>query len=90
LRYAGVLVGIAIERKLIPGVDAPIAPYFPDLLGLSAEPQNRHHAGRLAAGSAGHLRRWQRDADDAATGGIAARSTKAADCSGRILCCSRQ
>ena len=24
------LVGIAIERKLIPGVDAPIAPYFPD------------------------------------------------------------
>jgi len=35
------LVGIAIERKLIPGVDAPIAPDFPDLLGPSAEPQKR-------------------------------------------------
>ena len=35
------LVGIAIDRKLIPGVDASIAPYFPDLLGPSADPQKR-------------------------------------------------
>ena len=30
------LVGIAIERKLIPGVDAPIAPYFKEM--LAADP----------------------------------------------------
>jgi CubicO group peptidase (beta-lactamase class C family) len=31
------LVGIAIERKLIPGASAPIAPYFQDLIGIDAE-----------------------------------------------------
>jgi CubicO group peptidase (beta-lactamase class C family) len=35
------LVGIAIDRKLIPGVSAPIAPYFPELLGAGADPQKR-------------------------------------------------
>ena len=35
------LVGIAIDRKLIPGVGAPIAPYFPDLLGPPADPRKR-------------------------------------------------
>jgi CubicO group peptidase (beta-lactamase class C family) len=35
------LVGIAIDRKLLPGVDAPIAPYFPDLAASSADPRKR-------------------------------------------------
>jgi CubicO group peptidase (beta-lactamase class C family) len=35
------LVGIAIDRKLIPGVTVPIAPYFPDLLGPGADPRKR-------------------------------------------------
>ncbi len=30
------LVGIAIERKLIPGVNAPIAPYFKDMIGTDS------------------------------------------------------
>ena len=30
------LVGIAIERGLLPGVDAPIAPYFPELSDAAA------------------------------------------------------
>jgi CubicO group peptidase (beta-lactamase class C family) len=33
------LVGIAIERKLITGLDAPIAPYFKELIG--ADPEKR-------------------------------------------------
>ena len=35
------LVGIAIERRLLAGVEAPIAPFFPDLLGASADPRKR-------------------------------------------------
>ena len=35
------LVGIAIDRKLIPGVGAPIAPYFPDLLGPGSDSRKR-------------------------------------------------
>jgi CubicO group peptidase (beta-lactamase class C family) len=35
------LVGIAIDRKLLPGVDAPIAPYFPELSGANADPAKR-------------------------------------------------
>jgi CubicO group peptidase (beta-lactamase class C family) len=35
------LVGIAIQRGLIPGVDAPIAPYFPELLGPDADAVRR-------------------------------------------------
>lgn len=35
------LVGIAISRRLIPGVEAPIAPYFPELLGPGAAPGKR-------------------------------------------------
>ncbi|HSW49222.1 MAG TPA: serine hydrolase, partial [Bryobacteraceae bacterium] len=30
------LVGIALERKLIPGVSSPIAPYFPEIAGADA------------------------------------------------------
>ncbi len=35
------LVGIAIERKLLAGVKAPIAPYFPDQFPSSADPSRR-------------------------------------------------
>ena len=35
------LVGIAIDRKLLPGVDAPIAPYFPELSAANADPAKR-------------------------------------------------
>ena len=35
------LVGIAIDRQLITGVGAPIAPFFPDLLGVTADPVKR-------------------------------------------------
>ncbi len=35
------LVGIAIERKLLPGVDAPIAPYFPELAAANADTRKR-------------------------------------------------
>ena len=35
------LVGIAIARDLIPGVDASIAPYFPNVLGPGSNPQKR-------------------------------------------------
>ena len=35
------LVGIAIERKLLPGVEAPIAPYFPELTAVSADARKR-------------------------------------------------
>lgn len=35
------LVGIAIDRKLIPGVGASIAAYFPELLGSGADPRKR-------------------------------------------------
>ena len=35
------LVGIAIDRKLLPGVGAPIAPYFPDLVAAGADPRKR-------------------------------------------------
>ena len=35
------LVGIAIDRKLIPGVDAPIAPYFPELRGAGVDLRKR-------------------------------------------------
>src|SRR5512139_133933 len=34
------LIGIAIERKLIPGVHSPVAPYFPEYL-TGADPQKR-------------------------------------------------
>ena len=33
------LVGIAIERRLLSGVDQPIAPFFPDVLGPKSEPR---------------------------------------------------
>jgi CubicO group peptidase (beta-lactamase class C family) len=35
------LVGIAIERGLIEGIDAPIAPFFPNLLGAQADPPKK-------------------------------------------------
>jgi len=35
------LVGIAIDQGLIPGVETPIATYFPDLLGGDADPRKR-------------------------------------------------
>lgn len=35
------LVGIAIDRKLLPGVDAPIAQYFPELNTTSADARKR-------------------------------------------------
>lgn len=35
------LVGIAIARDLIPDVDVPIAPYFPNVLGPDSDPQKR-------------------------------------------------
>ncbi len=35
------LVGIAIERGILPGVDAPIAPYFPDLSGTAADARKK-------------------------------------------------
>jgi CubicO group peptidase (beta-lactamase class C family) len=35
------LVGIAIDRKLLPGVEAPIAPYFPELSAANADPAKR-------------------------------------------------
>lgn len=35
------LVGIAIDRKLLPGVGAPIAPYFPELAAAGADPRKR-------------------------------------------------
>jgi len=35
------LVGIAIDRKLLPGVDAPIAPYFSELSAANADPAKR-------------------------------------------------
>jgi len=35
------LVGIAIERGLLPGVDASIAPYFPDLSGATADARKK-------------------------------------------------
>ncbi len=35
------LVGIAIDRKLLPGVNAPIAPYFPELAAANADPRKR-------------------------------------------------
>jgi CubicO group peptidase (beta-lactamase class C family) len=35
------LVGIAIERKLLPGIDAPIAPYFPELAAAGADARKR-------------------------------------------------
>jgi CubicO group peptidase (beta-lactamase class C family) len=35
------LVGIAIERGLLPGVHAPIGPFFPSLLGAGADPRKR-------------------------------------------------
>lgn len=35
------LVGIAIERQLLPGVDAPIAPYFPELAAVGADARKR-------------------------------------------------
>jgi CubicO group peptidase (beta-lactamase class C family) len=36
------LVGIAIDRKLLPGVDAPIAPYFPELAAPSVDTRKRN------------------------------------------------
>jgi CubicO group peptidase (beta-lactamase class C family) len=35
------LVGIAIDRKLLPGVDAPIAPFFPELANAKADARKR-------------------------------------------------
>jgi len=35
------LVGIAIDRKLLPGVDAPISPYFHELSAANADPAKR-------------------------------------------------
>ncbi len=35
------LVGIAIERKLLPGVDVPIASYFPELTAPNVDPRKR-------------------------------------------------
>jgi CubicO group peptidase (beta-lactamase class C family) len=35
------LVGIAIERRLIPGVDAPIASYFPELASAKTDARKR-------------------------------------------------
>jgi CubicO group peptidase (beta-lactamase class C family) len=35
------LVGVAIDRKLLPGVNAPIAPYFPELMAANADPRKR-------------------------------------------------
>jgi CubicO group peptidase (beta-lactamase class C family) len=35
------LVGIAIDRKLLPGVNAPIALYFPELSAANADPAKR-------------------------------------------------
>lgn len=35
------LVGIAIDRKLLPGVDAPIGQYFPDLLSAVADARKK-------------------------------------------------
>ena len=35
------LVGIAIDRHLLSGVDQPIAPFFPDVLGPKSEPARR-------------------------------------------------
>jgi len=35
------LVGIAIDRKLLPGLNAPIAPYFPELSAANADPAKR-------------------------------------------------
>jgi CubicO group peptidase (beta-lactamase class C family) len=35
------LTGIAIERGILPGADAPIAPYFPELQRAGADPQKR-------------------------------------------------
>jgi CubicO group peptidase (beta-lactamase class C family) len=35
------LVGIAIDRKLLPGVNAPIATYFPELSPANADPAKR-------------------------------------------------
>ena len=35
------LVGIAIDRKLLPGVDASIAPYFPELSAATADARKR-------------------------------------------------
>src|SRR5258708_37317824 len=35
------LVGIAIDRKLLPGVDAPIAPYFAELSAVNADARKR-------------------------------------------------
>ncbi len=35
------LVGIAIDRRLLSGVDQPIAPFFPEILGAKSEPARR-------------------------------------------------
>jgi CubicO group peptidase (beta-lactamase class C family) len=35
------LVGIAIDRKLLPGVDAPIAPYFAELSAVNVDARKR-------------------------------------------------
>ncbi|MEQ1948086.1 MAG: serine hydrolase [Bryobacteraceae bacterium] len=35
------LVGIAIDRKMLPGVTAPLASYFPELTAASADPRKR-------------------------------------------------
>jgi CubicO group peptidase (beta-lactamase class C family) len=35
------LVGIAIDRKLLPGVGTPIAPYFPELAAPNVDPRKR-------------------------------------------------
>jgi CubicO group peptidase (beta-lactamase class C family) len=35
------LVGIAIDRRLLSGVDQPIAPFFPEILGPKGEPARR-------------------------------------------------
>ena len=35
------LVGIAIDRRLLSGVDQPIAPFFPEILGPKSEPARR-------------------------------------------------
>ena len=35
------LVGIAIDRRLLPGVNAPIAPYFPELSAANADTRKR-------------------------------------------------
>lgn len=35
------LTGIAIARRLLPGVDAPIAPYFPEFARTGADPRKR-------------------------------------------------